>query len=283
MGKWLRNRYSNFLSQNYTTKEIYIVSDDMDRCLMSASSNLAGLYPPQGVQIWNPDLLWQPVPVHVDGGLLGGAPYTCPRYDWLVAQLALSDEINKYNEENKELLEFVGNSTGELIVSFLQLSGINDILYIESTRNLTLPSWTQGIYPGIIQDLSAVTFSLSTWTKELSKFSTGLLLNEFVEKLSDPSKKIYMYSAHDTNVANLLFTLEPTMKRFCPEFATTVIVELWRIDGEDVFKFFYRRVDELIPINVENCGQQCSVGVFKEAFKDVIVSKEKWELDCFGI
>jgi hypothetical protein len=39
-------------------------STDFDRTLMSAYSNLAGFFPPNGSQIWNPKIVWQPIPVH---------------------------------------------------------------------------------------------------------------------------------------------------------------------------------------------------------------------------
>lgn len=43
---------------------MYVRSTDFDRTLMSAEANLAGLFPPQGTQRFNPNISWQPIPVH---------------------------------------------------------------------------------------------------------------------------------------------------------------------------------------------------------------------------
>ena len=63
---------------------------------MSAMSNLAGLYPPKGNQIWNPNLLWQPIPVHTrplaDDNLLSSHA-KCPKFKQLYEELMNSKEI----------------------------------------------------------------------------------------------------------------------------------------------------------------------------------------------
>ena len=65
LGQFNRERYSKFLSPNYNSDEVYVRSTDVDRTLMSAEAHLAGLFPPQGDQIWHENLTqWQPVPIH---------------------------------------------------------------------------------------------------------------------------------------------------------------------------------------------------------------------------
>jgi hypothetical protein len=64
LGEFLRTRYNGYLSELYSSKEFLMKSSANDRCLMSAQVVLAGLYPPMGMQVWNPDLKWQPIPVH---------------------------------------------------------------------------------------------------------------------------------------------------------------------------------------------------------------------------
>uniref|UniRef100_A0A672SSC1 Lysosomal acid phosphatase n=1 Tax=Sinocyclocheilus grahami TaxID=75366 RepID=A0A672SSC1_SINGR len=64
LGQFLKKRYTGFLSEDYDRHEIFIRSTDVDRTLMSAEVNLAGMFPPNGSEVFNPDMKWQPIPVH---------------------------------------------------------------------------------------------------------------------------------------------------------------------------------------------------------------------------
>ena len=68
---------------------------------MSAESNLAGLYPPKGDQIWNKDIPWQPIPVHtvdLEADNLLSSHSNCPRMTELVEDVLKSPEVKKINE-----------------------------------------------------------------------------------------------------------------------------------------------------------------------------------------
>ena len=73
---------------------------------MSAESNLAGLYPPKGSQIWKKDIPWQPIPVHtvpLEADNLLSSHSNCPRMIELVEEVLKSPEVKKINEVNTRL------------------------------------------------------------------------------------------------------------------------------------------------------------------------------------
>ena len=75
---------------------------------MSAQSNLAGLYPPSGTQVWNPNLLWQPIPVHTvaaEYDNLLSSHAICPRQERLIEKLMTGPEMKAINEKNADLFQ----------------------------------------------------------------------------------------------------------------------------------------------------------------------------------
>lgn len=63
MGRYLKNLYEDFLGDVYTEDYVDVRSTDVTRTKMSAQLVLAGLFPPSEIQLWNQDLVWQPIPV----------------------------------------------------------------------------------------------------------------------------------------------------------------------------------------------------------------------------
>ena len=63
LGRFLRERYGDFLGELYIPDEVSALSSDYDRTKMSLQLVLAGLYPPNHtVERWNQNLNWQPIP-----------------------------------------------------------------------------------------------------------------------------------------------------------------------------------------------------------------------------
>lgn len=63
LGMKLRSLYNTFLSVYYNKKYFYASSTGVTRVVMSGELVLAGLFKPYGFQVWNDELLWQPVPL----------------------------------------------------------------------------------------------------------------------------------------------------------------------------------------------------------------------------
>lgn len=98
MGKFFLKRYKSLLKGgDYSSEKVYVLSTDEDRAIMSAATNLAGLFPPKSYQSWNKDLHWQPIPIHT-------IPWLKDYYVAAQASCARFDQLQKVFLNNEDLL-----------------------------------------------------------------------------------------------------------------------------------------------------------------------------------
>lgn len=116
-------------------------SSDVDRTLMSAMANLAGLYPPTGNQVWNKALPWQPIPVHTLPGsidvLMGAILPPCPAYDKAYAAYMQSAEIKSFDKSIQSIYDYLSANVDITVKDFYTALLIRDSLFVESIYNLT--------------------------------------------------------------------------------------------------------------------------------------------------
>lgn len=289
LGRWLRGRYDHLLGEKYNKDEVFVESTDVDRTLMSAESSLAGLFPPVGDQRWNPDINWQPIPVHtlpehMDKVLAAKAP--CPRYELELAALKKSPPIRELDKKYKELFEYVSKHSGDKIKDIENLEYIYDTLHIEFLNNLTLPNWTKAVYPQPMQEVSTYSFMIPTWNQQLKRLKTGPLVHEMITHMTEkaknqlsPNRSLWIYSAHDSTIANLLNTLG-VFERHNPPYTATVLTEL-RLKGDTyLVTLFYRNssIEEPYLLTIPGCTPACPLEKFTELTKDVI--PRDWKVEC---
>lgn len=289
LGRWLRARYDHLLGDKYNKDEIFVESTDVDRTLMSAESSLAGLYPPVGDQRWNPDINWQPIPVHTLPELLDkvlAAKASCPRYELELAAVKKSPPIKELDKKYKDIFKYVSEHAGEKIKDLENLEYIYDTLHIEFLNNLTLPNWTKTIYPQPMEEASTYSFMIPTWNRQLKRLKTGPLVQEMVKHMREkeknqlsPNRSLWIYSAHDSTIANLLNTLG-VFERHNPPYTATVLMEL-RLKGDShLVTLFYRNSSTQEPylLTIPGCVPACPLEMFVELTKDVI--PDDWTVEC---
>ncbi|XP_034485610.1 prostatic acid phosphatase [Drosophila innubila] len=290
LGKWMRKRYSSLLSSRYDNEQIYVQSTDVDRTLMSAQSHLAGLFEPMGDDVWNDQIKWQPIPVHTVPEHLDaiiGAKAACPAFDYYLSNLQESSEFKALLERFKDLFSYLSQNTGRVISTFLEAQYLNNTLFIEQQYNKTLPVWTQKVYGGAdFTYVSNFAFAINTYTRQLARLKTGPLLKDILSRIDkkykkqlDPDRSLFIYSAHDTTIANLLNTLK-LFELHSPPYTACIMFEL-RVDDKNtplVSLFYKNTTAEPLPMEIPGCGISCPLNKMFDLYKDVI--PEDWDAEC---
>ncbi|XP_053988788.1 prostatic acid phosphatase-like [Hylaeus volcanicus] len=288
LGRWLRKRYSHLLNNLYSPYDIYVQSTDVDRTLMSAESHLAGLYPPSGNQVWD-SIQWMPIPVHTipkDKDNVLAAEKYCPKYNYELQKVLNSPEIKRINEENKDLYAYLTKKSGNKISSLRTVAELYDTLFIENLYNKSLPEWTKSVFPNKLEPLAAKSFTTDTYNKILQRLKSGNLLGEMIDHMEKksknalvPNRKVWMYSAHDETVANMLMTLN-LFDPHCPPYTAMVLIELRVNLKNQYFVTVSYKNSSLEPhlLTLPGCIALCPLNQFIALTKDII--PVNWEKEC---
>lgn len=100
-------------------------------------------------------------------------------------------------------------------------------------------------------------------------------------KLS-PDRAMFIYSAHDRNIANILniFNLFAQFGYQVPPYASSLHFDLYRtIDNQFYLQLTYRRNDMPMLLRFPRCGTKCSIEDLRQMYQEIIPAGE-FEEEC---
>ncbi|CAG9107333.1 unnamed protein product [Plutella xylostella] len=287
LGRKYRSYYANFIPDDYHDKDIFVRSSDKSRCLMSAYTFLAGLYPPTEAQTWHPELAWQPIPVHsLPRELDNIVAATKPCKHWK----AMYDEIlAEKNADPKftELFDVLSKNTNQTMRSILDVDFLFSTLSTQQEAGLKIPEWTKNVFPHKMRYPFTLSLSLLSYNESLQRLHTGPLLADMRAHLEAAvagadAPLLAVYSGHDVTVVSLWRALGFT-QQLQPEYASSLLLELHHDLPADVFyvKAFYRnntKTEVPTELRLPFCDEPCPYSQFLQRL-DQLVPRD-WDAEC---
>ncbi|XP_076253455.1 venom acid phosphatase Acph-1-like [Rhynchophorus ferrugineus] len=279
IGILLRQRYSSYLGDVLNLKYNYARSTDASRTKASLELVLAALWPPRRQEKFWPCLNWQPVPFYYDGRDMQLNGHRCQvyrdEYNAVFNSTATQSAISVY----QEWYDYISNATGE------DFSTPSDVfnLYMDITAQIAygypIEDWLKPIYPEIMERIAVDQYYLDANTTLLRQYGAGFLLKKIIEDtqskingtISPAERKLFIYAAHERNLAFTLISLGVFNDRV-PPYGCFILFEVHLIDGVYGFKIFYHDWTTTDPklMIIPGCQEFCPFDSFTELLKDVI-------------
>ncbi|XP_046670610.1 lysosomal acid phosphatase-like isoform X2 [Homalodisca vitripennis] len=285
LGEKVRSMYDGFLDQTYRAEDFKANSLVNSRALESAELFLAGLYPPRGFQVWNKDLLWQPIAVfptlydHEDVLNVTGENI-CPKFrDAQTRSLLEADKL--YNSSLTNLMRDIIPNTGIDVEQFKEKFGDTYREHIMMTvwhalkfiadNGLTLPQWARQAYSEPLISLrSKIEAAYLSGSFDQIRLLEGELFREIVDMFrskannSPDVRRMYYYSGRDHTILSLLLMLGQQNGRYV-DTGSALIYELHRNPSTGNFYVQALYIDGSSPnlapedINIQSCGPPCDL------------------------
>ncbi|KAJ4458301.1 putative acid phosphatase [Paratrimastix pyriformis] len=229
LGRALHQHYSDLLPLHYHTRDIYVRASGCERALVSAVSQLQGIFPPGS----GPDIEGtttpalpnnvQPVPIMTTDS---SAEYLLRAFDLCPRALALMDELlfktpefQSYWASQAAFIDRLSALTGmpnlHVPRNFLAVA---DTLAVEKSRGFP---WPAGIDEAMYNQTQAMWAPLFVATfprnDRFTRVSMGLFIRELLSNFkadvahTADARKYRLYSAHDSTVLAYLAAINHTM------------------------------------------------------------------------
>uniref|UniRef100_A0A670JLF7 acid phosphatase n=1 Tax=Podarcis muralis TaxID=64176 RepID=A0A670JLF7_PODMU len=262
LGKYIKKRYSNFLSAEYKREEILIQSTESDRTIMSAQANLAGMYPPTVVSF-----LFQKLRYPI---------LNCPRYLELLKETMHSSEFQAKIQPYKVLCAGLG--MGIVVMCFFLL---------QSIHNLTLPVWATKEVRAKLAELTVL--SLSSLFGIYKREEKARLQGDPIHSLANlrpnlPLEAAFIhntlqmyvwvsFSQHDTTLGALQMALNIYNEKL-PPYAACQFFELYQEDnGQQTVEMYFRNHTMKDPYQqtLPGCSSACPLPKFADLVSPILV------------
>ncbi|CAL8096145.1 unnamed protein product [Orchesella dallaii] len=292
LGKYLRTRYGNYLNSTYVPNQVYVLSSDTDRTIMSALVALAGMYPTNNESNWDNTINWQPVPIRTlfpeDDNLIR-MKRECPEFDRLFDDfIRNSPMMKKINEDNKDLFATLSENSGVNITTINEIDSFYATLMVEEYKGKDIPEWGKTLKNDQhFQYLYNLSFAAKTSTPELKKLRKGPLVKYLTdnvnERVSNSSMKtkMFMLSGHDITLIDTLNTFG-VLDLQRPFYASAFILELHQDPvTHNFFVELFLRNDttrEPYKLTMPGCEFQCPLESFLNYTKPIIPNN--WDAEC---
>ncbi|CAG9835748.1 unnamed protein product [Diabrotica balteata] len=289
IGRRLRKRYRQFLGDVFYPEMVEAQSTNMNRTKMTLELVLAGLFPPNKDDEISRDLRgWQPIPFNYlplsqDPALMG---YFCPKFKTEYKKVLQSPNNKLVFRRNKKIFKYISDNTGVNVTDFEAVNRVYLGFQAKEDLGLKLPDWTKSIYPEPMDELSAKYYYQLTGNTELKKMFAGNFLQQVLENIKRKmaandgkfGKKIYLYSAHEFNVAALLASLG-VYNNHTPNYGSYVLIELHVKGGVPGIKLFWDNWDGKGPrlLKLSGCQTLCPLTKFVELISKILPEEGKTE------
>ncbi|CAF1238580.1 unnamed protein product [Rotaria sordida] len=253
LGQYFRERYSELLNSTYVASEVTIRSTDNDRTLMSAYSNLLGLYPTSKEKLdlilleieqdnkWPEVLPWQPIPVHtvpksIDY-LMGVSE--CPYFFELVEEIRNTEQIQNISRDFRNFFDKLEIWTGTKINDLFDAWLVADIIIIEALYNKT-SSWANAFVLSQLRQIADLSLYYVFNSFKTNRIIAGPMIGDIMENIQNlmSSKsngwKAKIYSAHDATVVAILSYFQANYIHQ-PSYGSTLFFDLYHIPENNTY------------------------------------------------